>query len=405
MKQLTILLLSAFVFTFVSAQERSNSEVKRDFEKEYKSLLKSINDAGTPEEMTKVGEKVTALEAEYKPYSAFLNKALFPDDFDTSIDKLKAQFTYSEQKVKAIGESAARIAELEAQVTVLTEQVGKLNGENASLLAQLKNAKASIDSLKGIVKTLRESIAKRDKAVFALVDSMFAQYDKNIQPNGDVQKNQQAKLEKSNVLSNVKRAVADNLEFLSSTLLSGSDVAKLYAEQRTFESKWNGVKKLIGDAYLSNKEKASEIPAIDTMIMGWHAKVDDAFWKALNNTFSAAKLNVAPITAGSDIHNILAKFIDDQVTGTAPKSDVAPYDVYLAFEKIWSEELKPVWVPVMKEHNMITDANVADLDTKVQLWYSKVKPGNWLLYGLIGLVVLAAAYILFSRMKKPAATA
>nr|MBP6672948.1 hypothetical protein [Bacteroidota bacterium] len=145
MKQLTILLLSALVFTFTSAQERSNSEVKRDFEKQYKAVLKSISDAGTPEEMTAVGEKVAALEEEYKSYREFLNKALYPDDFDTSIDKLKAQFTYSEQKVKAIGESAARIAELEAQVTSLTEQVGKLNGENASLLAQLKQATAERD--------------------------------------------------------------------------------------------------------------------------------------------------------------------------------------------------------------------------------------------------------------------
>lgn len=405
MKQIAILLLTALMFTFTAAQERSNSEVKRDFEKQYKAVLKSISDAGTPEEMTAVGEKVTALEEEYKSYREFLNKALYPDDFDTSIDKLKAQFTYSEQKVKAIGESAARIAELEAQVTTLTEQVGKLNGENASLLAQLKQATAERDSLKKVVTTLRENIAKRDKAVFALVDSMFAQYDKNVQPNGDVQKSQQAKLEKSNVLSSIKQGAAENIEFLSSTLLTGTDVAKLYGEQKKFESNWNGVKKLIGDAYLSNKEKAREIPTIDTMVATWRAKVDEAFWKALNNTFSSAKLNVAPLSAEGDVHNALAKFIDDQITGTAPKGEMEPYETYQAFEKIWTEELKPVWVPVMKENNMITDANVADIDTKVQLWYSKVKPSNWLLYGLIGLVVIALAYILFSRMKKPAVTA
>ena len=165
------------------------------------------------------------------------------------------------------------------------------------------------------------------------------------------------------------------------------------------------MKKLIGDAYLSNKEKAREIPAIDTMVATWRAKVDEAFWKALNNTFSAAKLNVAPLSADGDVHNVLAKFIDDQITGTAPKGEMEPYEIYQAFEKIWTEELRPVWVPVMKENNMITDANVADIDTKMQLWHSKVKPGNWLLYGLIGLVVIALAYILYSRMKKPAVTA
>lgn len=398
MKHNIILLLSIFLFTFSTAQERSNSEVKRDFEKEYKALLKTITGAATTDEIAQVGEKVNAFEAEYKPYQEFLNKALFPDDFDASIEKLKASFTYSEQKIKAIGESAARIAELEQQVTVLTEQVNSLNGQNASLLAQLKEAKAERDSLVKVVATLRTNLAKRDKAIFALVDSLFMQYDKNVQPTGDVQKSQQAKLERSNVLTNVKRAVADNVEFLASTQLSGNDVASLYGEQKKFEANWNGIKKLVGDAYLSNKEKARDIPTIDTMIMDWHGKVDGAFWKSLNGIFSEAKLSVAPITNGSEIHPALARFIDEQINGTGAKND-DPYASYQAFEKIWTESLKPIWVPVWKESNMITDAQVADIDTKVQLWYSKVKPSNWLIYTLFGLIILAVAYILYGKMK------
>jgi archaellum component FlaC len=402
MKQFILTLAVAFLFTAASAQERSNSEVKRDFEKEYKALLKSINAAETPEAIAGVGEKVSALESEYASHREFLNKALFPDDFDESIAKLKAQFVYSEQKIKAIGESAARIAELETQVATLTAEVNKLSGENTSLLAQLKEAKAERDELKKVVNTLRDNIAKRDKAIFALVDSLFMQYDKNIQPSGDVQLSQQSKLERSNVLTNIKKAAADNMEFLSSTLLSGSDVAKLYGEQRKFESNWNGVKNLIGNAYLSNKEKAREIPAIDTMIAEWRTRVDESFWKALNNLFSSAKLNVAPIMSTGELHNNIAKFMDDQITNSKAEGDADPYEIYSAFEKLWNEELKPVWVPVMKENNMITDANVADIDTKMQLWYSKVKPSNWLLYSLIGLLVVALAYILYGKMKKPA---
>lgn len=405
MKQHIILLMSVLLFTFAVSQDRSNSEVKRDFEKEYKALMKSINDAGTPDEIAGVGEKVKAFDEAYRSYRDFLNKALYPDDFDASMEKMNAQFAYSEEKIKMIGESAARIAALELQVTALTEEVGKLNGENTALLAQLKAATAERDELKKVVATLRTNIAKRDKALFALVDSLFMQYDKNVQPTGDVQKNKQSKLEKSNVLSSVKKAISDNVEFLSSTLLSGSDVAKLFGEQRRFESRWNGVKTLIGDAYLSNKEKAREIPMIDTMIIEWRAKVDESFWKALNNLFSAANLSVAPMMAGNEIHPNLARFIDDQITGAGGETEMNSYDVYQAFEKLWTEELKPVWVPVMKENTMITDANIADIDTKVQLWYSKVKPSNWLLYSLIGLVVLALAYILYGRMKPKQAIA
>ena len=53
----------------------------------------------------------------------------------------------------------------------------------------------------------------------------------------------------------------------------------------------------------------------------------------------------------------------------------------------------------MKENEMITDASVADIDTKMQLWYSKVKPSNWLMYALIGIILLAIVYILYGKMK------
>ncbi len=405
MKYYGILLLSILLLSVSAAQDRSNSEVKRDFEKGYKALLKSINDAGTTDQIAAVGDKVKAFDAEYRSYRDFLNKALYPDDFDASMEKLNAQFAYSEQKIRMIGESAARIAELELQVTALTAEVNKLSGENASLLAQLREAKAERDELKKVVATLRGNLAKRDKALFALVDSLFMQYDKNIQHTGDVQKSKQSKLEKSSVLTNIKQAVSDNVEFLSSTLLSGPDVAKLFAEQRKFESRWNGVKGLLADAYLSNKEKAREIPMIDTMIMEWRTKVDESFWKALNGQFSAAQLAVAPIMSGSDVYPMIARFMDEQINGTGPKSEMDPYTIYLAFEKLWTEELKPVWMPIMKENNIVTDANVADIDTKLQLWFAKVKPSNWLLYTLIGLVVLAVGYILYSRMKPKQAVA
>jgi len=93
MKQTIILLLSIFLFTFSTAQERSNSEVKRDFEKEYKALLKTITSAATTDEIAQAGEKISGFEIEYSSHREFLNKALYPDDFDASIEKLKAQLS------------------------------------------------------------------------------------------------------------------------------------------------------------------------------------------------------------------------------------------------------------------------------------------------------------------------
>ena len=91
MKNLLIAALTLFVFTFASAQDRSDSEVKRDFEKGVKSLVKDIRNADSQEKVTELTAKVEKFKNDYKSHQEFLNKAVYPDGYDGFIEKLQDQ--------------------------------------------------------------------------------------------------------------------------------------------------------------------------------------------------------------------------------------------------------------------------------------------------------------------------
>ncbi|MBW7887394.1 MAG: hypothetical protein H3C35_03410 [Bacteroidetes bacterium] len=394
MKQFIAFVLLAFLFTMGQAQERTTSEVKRDFEKEFKSLMRELRTADSTK-IQALQEKVQNFENEYKAYSDFLNKAVFPDGYDGTIDKLQDQMKESVELV----DSRARIAQLESQIQELSGQMNQLSKANDSLMAQLKSMKSEMAKLRETVKALQANIAKRDEVVFALVDSLFVQYDKQQLSNKDI--NKISSLEKNNVIANIKRSINDNMAFLSSMAISPSDMPNVLMQQRKFENSWKGVGQKLANAYLSSKDRSKEIAEVDGKIAQWRAQVDEAFWKALNGVFANEKLSVQPFNNSEEFYNNIIRFIDDEMNNTGNKESDARLAAYEAFAyKAWGSEVKPVWVPVMKQYSLLTDDRVNEIDTKVKLWYAQVKPANTIVYILVGALVLAVIIGLYLGMKK-----
>ncbi len=215
MRKSIILLVAAAIFAVgLNAQERSSSDVKRDFEKRFVLLTKNLNSAETEASLQQLLNDVSAFEAEFKPHQEFLNKAVFPDGYDGLIERLK--------KSKELAESKIRASHLEREIGSLTSQVQSLKEENTSLRAQLAKAQGELAALKKSIAVLQDEIQKRDEAVFALVDSLFIKYDTDQLSGSDMKK--LSLLEKKNVVASLKRSVSDNIMFLSSASFSTQQI-------------------------------------------------------------------------------------------------------------------------------------------------------------------------------------
>ncbi|MDP1677251.1 MAG: hypothetical protein Q8L88_10350 [Bacteroidota bacterium] len=383
MKKSIILLVAAVLFSAgLNAQERSPSDVKRDFEKRFVLLTKNLNSAETEASLQQLLNDVSAFETEFKPHQEFLNKAVFPDGYDGLIERLK--------KSKELAENKIRASQLEKEISSLTSQVQSLKEENASLRTQLAKAQGELAALKKTIAVLQDEIQKRDEAVFALVDSLFIKYDTDQLSGSDMKK--LSVLEKKNVVASLKRSVNDNIMFISSASFSAQQIPQLLNEQRRFESNWKGVGQKLSKAYVPSSMQAKEVSEINGLITNWHALADAVFWKGLNEVFADENLPIVPFNNGEEMQRNIIKFIDDEMANTPKRSDPEKKIIFESFAyNTWGSKLKPSWIPIMMRHGLFTEEQMNDIDAKTKTWSAAMTPieSRTLPYILIGALVIA----------------
>ncbi|MFA6455611.1 MAG: hypothetical protein WCW40_02225 [Bacteroidota bacterium] len=390
MKNWIILLASAVLFIGgMNAQERTQSDIKRDFETRFVLLTKNLNSADNEETLTKLLSDVAAFETEFKPHREFLNKAVFPDGYDGLIDRL--------MKSKELAEKKIRASQLEKEIASLTDQVQSLKEENASLRSQLTKAQAELALLKKTIAMLQDEIQKRDEAVFALVDSLFIKYDTDQISGTDMKK--LSVLEKKNVVASIKRSVNDNILFLSSASFSPQQIPQLLNEQRRFESSWKGVGEKLSKAYVPSSLQGKEVSEISGLIANWRTLTDGVFWKGVNEVFAVEKLPITPFNNGDEMYANILKFIDAEMQNTANRGLNEQTAVFESFAyKTWGSKLKPSWIPVMIRHGLFTEEQMTEIDAKTKAWSASLKPIedstlSYLLIGALLVAILAGIYL------------
>ncbi len=424
MKQLMIgfiSLLVCFVFVVpaVQAQERSDLEVIQSFRQKLAELKTEIQKASTVQECVDISQRIDDLEKEYAANVELLNQAMYPDGYKGNIANVRMDLRLSQEKLGIIETQFARITELEGQVKALTGKVDSLSGQNANLLAQINrmgeeakgmeagaaSSKALIDSLKNVINKLRNNIKERDQMIFALVDSLFMQYDKPVASMKDVEKTSlSGRLQRRNVFTNMRKAIQDNISFLQTTELSSKDLVDMINEQKRFASQWKAFGAKLQGLYEPGKKGANEVKDVQNMLDEWGQKVDATFWHGLNLAFQERGLAVKPFNSGTEFKTNLLSFIDGQIDNAKSGKKDESFKTYEAFyDSLWQVQLKPAWMPLLVDSGKITDADRKEIESDVANWGSAVSPSRVWIYVLIVIVLLIAAYFLFMRKKKPAA--
>ncbi len=391
------------------AQEQSDYEIAQSFSKQYKALTKAIEIAQTVQECAEISVNIDAIEKEFAPHKALLDKTLYPDDFQKKMEMVHGQLAYAQTKLGIIQDAVAKIASLEIQVKELSAQVEKLSNENGTLLKEIQALRASkvqdqkaVDSLHALVTRLQSNIRDRDKMIFAMVDSIFLQYDKNVDALKDVEKQKIAShFERNNVIDNVKKSIMDNVLFLESTTLSGKDLSALAGEQKKFASQWKGLGPKLAGIYVAQKNRAKELAAIDTMLTAWGTKVDAALWKTLNELFTKHNLTVRPFSNGNDFVANVIGFVDEEIQNANQRTEAVRFQVYSVFvDSVWNADITTIWMPLLRDNNMVTETQFAQMKTKIDAWRSSVEPPHTTLYVIIAAVVLLVLLLLYRRTKK-----
>ena len=397
----------------LQGQEKSDYQTLQAFETEYRSILQAIRNARTVVECVEIDSRMIDLELAYREYAPMIDKAFYPDGFEGGLTKARDQLDATKEKLNLIEDQYVQILQLESRVRTLAIEVDSLSVLNSSMLAELAGLRAqritdkrAIDSLNALVVKLRTGMRDRDRMIFAMVDSLFLQYDKDVSAMTDAERQGiAARVERRNVFTSIRRSIDDNVRFLESTTLAGSDFKEMSTQQKEFSSKWKGLGPKLAEIYIGSKSRrAEEIASIDTMLMVWDQKLDSALWRNLNQTFLAREVQLPSFSNGQEFLTSLHGYLDAEILSATDGRDGATYERYEAFaDSLWRGEMVPFWVPVLLERSLISADDVTAIEAKIADWKSKVSPPSMMTYVIVGfflVVVLGVLYALF-RKKKP----
>ena len=151
LKTLFVLLFSFSLFNSVVAQ--SDLEIVDNFKAEFPSIENTIKNATSLDDLKDAPSKISLLKENYAPHKELLDKSLYPDNYQSSIDKLNKDYLMRQGDFTTIDV-------LQTEVSALNEQVEFLNQRNNELLSQVRALEAQRDKDAKTIKKLENLVAQ-----------------------------------------------------------------------------------------------------------------------------------------------------------------------------------------------------------------------------------------------------
>jgi hypothetical protein len=406
MKNISLLkfLIVPLLFGFLgSGFAQSDLEIVDNFKKESASIESTIKNATSLEDLKDVSSQISSLKENYAQHKELLDKSLYPDNYQTSIDKLSKDYLMRQGDFTTIDV-------LQTEVGALNEQVAFLNERNNELLSQVRNLEAqrdkdakTITKLEKLVTQLRASIRKRDELVLSMIDSLMppTMREKDVLSTED--KNMVAKEEQEeNVIQNVKTTIRDNIKFMQVTSLQPDDLIAIREQQEDFSNKWKKVGVKLVEVYSEDGKKAEELKEIDELFDSWYVAVEKEAWKSINDEFSLNGIELRSFNNGNEFTTSVEIFIGDELKNLSVKSDEESKKVYAQFaDSTWFASIQPVWMNYLIENKMLTDENKNKMESKIAEWKNALYPSNWWIYLIVAVVIIGAGAFFFMKKRKP----
>lgn len=396
-----------FVFAFgVTLHAQSDYEKTQNFKTRYQQLEAAIKNATSLDECNTISESIAKLKSDFLSDKGLLDNSLYPDNFESSFSKI-------ERAVEIRKGDFTQITELTTEVGTLKDKISTISQENQGLISQIRTLQIrsakdaqTIASLQKLVAQLKANIQQRDELVRGIVDSLLAQFVQ--MPNGLNEAEKQniyTKVDAGNLFFNVERTIADNIQFMKVTQMTPDDLGEMKKQYKDFNKVWRQIGPKLAEVYLNRKDKTAQIANIDAMFADWNFRVNDEMWGQVNKLFREKKIALLQFKSGDQFVNSVSSFVGDEMKNLGVKSTSETENIYYAFtDSVYFKIVEPVWIPILIENNMMTDANKDSIDSYIAKWKEKVAPGtslNWVYIGGGAVIVFLIIAFFLKGKKKP----
>jgi hypothetical protein len=398
-----ILFFSAFVFNQISSAQSDRDKVN-NFDSRYKQYESAIKNAASLAECSVIAENIAKLKTEFADSKTLIEKSL-QINYDDAFSKI-------ERALEVRKGDFTQIVQLTTEVGSLKDRVSELSQQNEGLIVQIKQLQIqsnkdaqTIASLSKLVSQLKANIAQRDELVRGIVDSLLQEFVKTPGTLDEAEKQLVfKKVDNGNLFFNIERTISDNVQFMKVTQTTPEDLSKMKEQYKDFNKVWRQVGPKLAEVYLNRRDKSAQIANIDNMFADWNARLNEEMWGQINRLFRSQKLAVLPFRSGDQFVNSVNAFVDDEIKNYGVKSSSESQNTFYAFtDSVYFKTIQPVWVPLLIENNMMTEANKDSVEKRIAVWKEKVAPSskmNWFYVGGAAIIVfLVIAYFLKGKKK------
>ena len=405
LNNLFILFLLLGIADLIWAQ--SDREIVDNFKKEYSAIEQTIKNATSLEELNNVVIKIDSLKTNYAPHKELLDKSLYPDKYDVSIEKLNKAYLLRQGDFATIDVLQTQVGELKQQVDFLNERNNELILKVRSLEAQTQKDAKTIKKLQSLVAELQSAIQERDDLVISMVDSLMPPIMREKENlSAEDKKKVASEEQKNNVLNNVKTTIRDNIRFMKVTSLKPADLKTIRQQQKDFAAVWQKVGVRLVEVYAGNGRKSEELKQIDELFDNWYAAMEKEAWDSINEEFLLHGIELRSFENGQQFTSAVLMFIGDEIKNHGVKSDEEAKRVYANFaDSTWFAVIEPVWMTYLVENKMLKDEEKNQMESKIADWRHELYPSYWWIYLIIAVVIIAGGVFIFMRGRKPKAIA
>ena len=401
-----IFLTFIFLISLLIARQsfaQQDYQIVQNFKDSVKTLENSISDADSLAQLDQIASRIKQLKNDYSQHKALLDKSLYPDDFNSSINKLNNRLTLRKGDFTQINVLQTQVVELKDQFDQLNKRNNELLNQVSQLEEQSKKDKQKIVQLEKSVTELRASIKKRDELVITMIDSLIPASSRIENLSSEQKQKVFSEAKKVNLISNILKSIQDNIKFIEITKLNPDDIDQMKKQQEDFAKMWRNAGPKIIDIYSEKGENINHLKEIDSAFTEWHNAIETEPWNTIREDYSKYNINLQKFNTGKQFMHTMDSYIDDQIKNVKVKGKEEAEQEYKYFvDTVWFSQIKSTWVPYLVDNKMFNDAQKDSIENKLAKWNDEIHPSkfNWL-YVIIGLLVIVIA-ILLLRKRKPA---
>jgi len=404
----TCIILFTILFTY-NTFAQSDYQIMQEFKSKHKSFDIAIDYAKNLRELNNIRTEIDHFKEEFSSNKKLLDKALYPDDFNSAFEKLYTKLERAETKLAKISGLEQKVTKLKSDVSTmakelekLSRQIAELKSENKQLLAQIlklkrkpeKDAK-TIDSLIAMVKTLQNGIAKRDSLLKDVMDNIFLTDQKLKSLNQAERKELTSKIQGTNLIENIEFLITDNIELLNAGVFKPEDLLSLKDENKKFKLRWEYFGPKLAKIYASDDEEKQQIETVDSLISVWDSTIVLTFWRSIDEIFKSYNIELEPFTNGREFFNSATAFINKYLE---PESDIKPiekHQKFVYFQTVWNDELSKNWLPVLLKENLFTELQKQEIESKLDLWGKTTGQTTSIMIYVYAVVLILVIFVIF----------